>query len=332
MTNVLATRKLGSLEVPAMGLGCMGMSWGYGGRDDKESIATLHEALELGVRFWDTAEVYGNGENERLLARALKGRRRDDVVLATKFGFRIEGKGRIAGANGTAENAKAVCDASLKRLGVEHIDLYYLHRVDPAVPIEDTVGAMADLVRAGKVRHLGLSEASASTLRRAAKVHPIAALQSEYSLWERNVEAEILPTCRELGIGFVPYSPLGRGFLTGAAKPPSELEDGDLRRFFPRFSEENFQKNQAFVEALREVGARRSPAATPAQVALAWVLSKGADVVPIPGTKQRKWLRDNVGALAVELTQDEVLAIEAKCPPAAAGDRYSAAAMKLIDR
>jgi aryl-alcohol dehydrogenase-like predicted oxidoreductase len=330
--STLPTRKLGALEVPAMGLGCMGMSWGYGGRDDAESIATLHEALELGVRFWDTAEVYGNGENERLLGRALKGRRRDEVVLATKFGFRIEGKGRIAGANGTPANAKKVCDESLRRLGVETIDLYYLHRVDPAIPIEETVGAMADLVRAGKVRHLGLSEASAATLRRAAAVHPIAALQSEYSIWERNVEAEILPTCRALGIGFVPYSPLGRGFLTGAAKPPSELEDGDLRKFFPRFSAENFQKNQAFVEVLRAVGARRTPAATPARIALAWVLAKGDDVVPIPGTKRRKWLHDNVGALAVRLAPDEVTELEAKCPASAAGERYSAAAMKLIDR
>jgi aryl-alcohol dehydrogenase-like predicted oxidoreductase len=278
-------RTLGAqgLTVSALGLGCMGMSWAYGAADETEATATLHRAIDLGIDFFDTAEVYGPYENEKLVGRALKGRR-DQVVIATKFGFKIT-DGAITGTDSRPENVKAVAEASLKRLGVEVIDLLYQHRVDPAVPIEDTVGAMADLVKAGKVRFLGLSEAGGRNIRRAHAVHPISALQSEYSLWERGVEAEILPTIRQLGIGFVPYSPLGRGFLTGVAQRAEELPEDDFRRTQPRIQGENFDLNMRVVDTAKAIGAAKG--ATPSQVALAWVLAQGQDVVPIPGTKRR---------------------------------------------
>jgi aryl-alcohol dehydrogenase-like predicted oxidoreductase len=328
----MQTRRLGGqgLAVSALGLGCMGMSWAYGPRDEAESIATIHEAIDLGLTFLDTAEVYGPFENERLLGRALAGRR-ERVVVATKFGFEISPEAQIVGANSRPEHLRKAVEGSLQRLAVDTIDLLYQHRVDPAVPIEDTVGAMADLVRQGKARFLGLSEASAATLRRAHAVHPISALQSEYSLWERGVEAGILPACRELGIGFVPYSPLGRGFLTGTAQRPEQMPQDDFRRTQPRFASGNFDRNMALVDAVKEVATRLG--ATAAQVALAWLLARGEDVVPIPGTKRRSFLRENLAACELSLAAEDVAELDTRLPVgAAAGERYAPASMKMIDR
>lgn len=303
----------------------MGMTQSYGAADEAEAIATIHRALELGINFLDTAEVYGPHTNERLVGRALRGRR-GGVIVATKFGFRFSNG--ITGVDGTPENAKRVADESLARLGIETIDLYYQHRRDPSVPIEETIGAMKELIDEGKVRFLGLSEVSAETLRRANAVHPISALQSEYSLWERRVEKEILPTARELGIGFVPYSPLGRGFLTGTIDVDALGED-DFRRRHPRFSKESARINQGIVEAVRSVATECS--ATPAQVALAWVLSRGSDVVPIPGTKRVRYLEENVGALNLRLTGKQLAALES-LHEATAGERYAPEMMKLVEQ
>ena len=317
------------LTVSALGLGCMGMSWAYGTPDEAEALATIHRALDLGITFFDTAEVYGPYENEKLIGRALKGRR-DGVVIATKFGFRIEERA-IMGTNSRPEHVKLVAEESLKRLGIDVIDLLYQHRVDPAVQIEDTVGAMADLVKAGKVRYLGLSEASARTIRRAHAVHPITALQSEYSLWERGVEAEILPTIRELGIGFVPYSPLGRGFLTGMAQRAEDYPQDDSRRGQPRFQGENYDRNMQLVAVAKAIGAARG--ATPGQVALAWVLAQGQDIVPIPGTKRRTFLEENVKSADIMLTPAEIDQLNRAAPVGqTAGARYSATAMAALDR
>lgn len=330
----METRSLGPLEVSALGLGCMGMSWAYGAesaRDEREAADTLLQAVDLGVTLFDTAEVYGPWSNERLVGRVLAARR-EQVVLATKYGFRIDADGTISGLDGTPANARRACEASLARLGVDCIDLYYLHRVDPAVPIEESVGAMAELVREGKVRHIGLSEASAPTLRRAAAVHRITALQSEYSLWERGPEREVLPACRELGIGFVPYSPLGRGFLTGQARRAEEYAaDGDFRRALPRFAGENYDRNMALVATLRSMAAAK--ACTPAQLALAWVLARGPDVVPIPGSKRQSHLAENVGALHVRLQPADCAALDAAFPPgAASGARYADAQLQMVER
>jgi aryl-alcohol dehydrogenase-like predicted oxidoreductase len=328
------TRAIGGLKVSALGLGCMSMSWAYDSqeaRDEREAVATIHAALDLGITFIDTAEVYGPWTNEQLVGRALAGRR-DRVVIATKFGFRIGADGAMAGLDGSPENARRACDASLRRLGVDCIDLWYLHRVDAAVPIEDTVGAMAEMVRAGKVRQLGLSEASAATLRRAAAVHPIAALQSEYSLWERGVEREVLPACRELGVGFVPYSPLGRGFLTGTARRAEEYGNAaDFRRSLPRFQGENYDRNAALVAALQRIASKKG--CTPAQLALAWLLAQGPDVVPIPGSKRRTHLVENAGAANLRLTSCDLMALEEAFPRgAAAGGRYAEAQMRWVER
>jgi aryl-alcohol dehydrogenase-like predicted oxidoreductase len=320
----------GGLEVSALGLGCMGMSWAYGTSDESEAVATIHRALELGITFFDTAEIYGPYENEKLLGRAFKGQR-DEAIIATKFGFDIDPNGSIQGLNSHPEHVKKVADASLQRLGVDHIDLFYQHRVDPAVPIEDTVGAMAELVKAGKVRHLGLSEASARTIRRAHAVHPIAAVQSEYSLWERDVEQDVLPTLRELGIGFIPYSPLGRGFLTGQAKRAEEYPEDDYRRGEPRLQGANFDQNMQIVGAVKGIAAAKG--ATPAQIALAWLLYQGEDIVPIPGTKRRRYLEENVKALDIALTQDEVTRLSEMAPPGrTAGPRYQERLLAMIDR
>lgn len=324
-------RKLGSLEVSALGLGCMGMSDFYVGGSEAESIETIHYALDMGVNFLDTADMYGIGANEELVGRAIRGKR-DKVVLATKFGVRRDrDNAGYFGVDGSPAYVRQACDASLKRLGVDHIDLYYQHRVDPNTPIEETVGAMAELVAAGKVRHIGLSEAASETIRRAHKVHPITALQSEYSLWSREPDADILPTVRELGIGFVAYSPLSRGFLTGQIKTPDDFEEGDYRRNAPRFQGENFQKNLALVAAVADMASEKK--CTPAQLALAWVLARGDDIVPIPGTKRKRYLAENIGALVVSLNSDDLRRIDEVFPlGAAAGQRYAPAALQAVNR
>ncbi|WP_030691041.1 aldo/keto reductase [Streptomyces globisporus] len=327
MTDV-PTRHLGSLAVSAQGLGCMGMSHGYGATDDAQSIATLHHALDLGVTLLDTADFYGAGHNEELIGRAVAGRR-DEVVLATKFGF-ANRLGEPTRVRGDAAYVRQACEASLRRLGVDHIDLYYQHRVDPQVPIEETVGAMAELVQAGKVRHLGLSEAGAHTVRRAHAVHPIAALQSEWSLWTRDLEAEVAPVCRELGIGLVPFSPLGRGFLTGRYNSVEGLAETDVRRSQPRFADGNLERNLLIVEKLNELAEAKG--VTTGQLALAWVQHRGDDVVPIPGTRRQRYLEENLAALAIELSVDDLAAIEAAAPPEqVAGTRYDATSLTFVD-
>lgn len=328
----MKTRKLGNqgLVVSELGLGCMGMSEFYSGRDEQESIATLHHAIDLGVTFLDTADMYGPFTNEKLVGRALQDRR-DRVILATKFGNVRSEDGGWLGISGKPEYVHQACDASLQRLGVDVIDLYYQHRVDPTVPIEETVGAMAELVQQGKVRYLGLSEAAPATIRRAHAVHPISALQTEYSLWSRDPEDEILPTLRELGIGYVAYSPLGRGFLTGQFAKPEDLPADDYRRNSPRFQGENFSKNLQLVERVKAIAAEKG--ITPSQLALAWLLAQGDDIVPIPGTKRRTYLEENVGATTVTLTAEDLQRIEEVAPKgAAAGDRYPAQGMSTVHR
>jgi aryl-alcohol dehydrogenase-like predicted oxidoreductase len=325
-------RKLGSLEVSALGLGCMGMSAFYGATDEREAVATIQRALELGINFLDTAQLYGPLTNEELVGRAVKGHR-DEYVIATKFARRTDSAtpgdmSTVGPLDGSAEHVRSSIEGSLKRLGSDHVDLFYQHRVDPNVPIEETVGAMAELVEQGKVRHIGLSEAAPETIRRAHAVHPITAVQTEYSLWTRDPEAEVLPTCRELGIGFVPYSPLGRGFLSGRFKSPEELEAGDFRRRGPRFTGENLESNLQLAAKLAEIAEEKGIA--PAQLALAWVLAQGEDLVPIPGTKRRTYLEQNAAAVEVELSDEDLARIEAELP-AVAGERYDEAGMASVN-
>jgi aryl-alcohol dehydrogenase-like predicted oxidoreductase len=329
----LSKRKLGSqgLEVSAIGLGCMGMSQSYGPADESESIATLHRAVELGCTFLDTAEVYGPLVNEELLGRALKGRR-DQVVLATKFGFRIEnGKQIGAERDSRPEHIREAVEGSLRRLGTDHIDLLYQHRIDPAVPIEEVAGAVGDLVRQGKVKYFGLSEAGIANIRRAHAVHPVSVLQSEYSLWERNLEAELIPTLRELGIGLVPFSPLGRGFLTGEVKRAEEYPENDFRRNDPRYQGENYDANVKAAQTVRDIAGAKS--VKPGQIALAWILHKGKDIVPIPGTKRRKYLEENIAAAAIELDAAQMKRLDdALAPEKISGPRYGARNMATVDR
>ena len=326
-------RMLGSLEVSALGLGCMGMSAFYGSTDEDEAVATIQRALELGINFLDTAQLYGPLTNEELVGRAIKGHR-DEYVIATKFARRLDAAtpgdmSTVGPLDGSAEHVRSSIDGSLLRLGTDHIDLFYQHRVDPNVPIEETVGALAELVEQGKVRHIGLSEAAPDTIRRGHAVHPITAVQTEYSLWTRDPEREVLPTCRELGIGFVPYSPLGRGFLSGRFKSPNELDENDFRRHGPRFTGENLEANQQLAAKVAELAQQKG--ITPAQLALAWVLAQGQDIVPIPGTKQRKYLEENAAAADVELTDEDLARIDAELP-AVAGERYDEAGMAAVDR
>jgi aryl-alcohol dehydrogenase-like predicted oxidoreductase len=331
LENLMKTRKLGNqgLVVSELGLGCMGMSEFYGDRDDQESLETIHRALDLGVTMLDTADMYGPFTNERLVGKAIRDRR-DQVIVATKFANMRSEDGKFLGVSGKPEYVRQACDASLQRLGIDVIDLYYQHRVDPTMPIEETIGAMAELVQQGKVRYLGMSEAAPATIRRAYAVHPITALQTEYSLWSRDPEDEILATTRELGIGFVPYSPLGRGFLSGTITSPDDFAPDDFRRFSPRFQGENFQKNLQVVEQVKAIATKKN--VTPSQLALAWLLAQGDDIVPIPGTRRQQNLEENVGATEITLTADELQQIEAVAPKGfTSGDRYPAAAMSAVN-